>query len=186
MGGWGILNLALRYRSLHSRKAALICFLISLFFASSSACYAHPQDNFVPVRSESQSAAVPTAMISGHVYRADNGQPISKAIVTLFLGATRTPDRTTRTEADGSYSFLNVDANTYAVEATRSGYVDGFFREDGEKSDLNRVSHIDLAAGQARGKIDIRLGLAGVIAGRISDSDGKPVYGLKWLWKRRS
>jgi Carboxypeptidase regulatory-like domain len=179
MGGWGILNLALRYRSLHSRKAALVCFLISFSFAGPCACYAHQQGGTPQAKGESQSAPARPGKISGHVYRADNGQPISKAIVTLFLGATRTPDRTTRTEADGSYSFLNVDANTYAVEATRSGYVDGFFREDGEKSDLNRVSHIDLAAGQARGKIDIRLGLAGVIAGRISDSDGEPVYGLQ-------
>jgi hypothetical protein len=157
----------------------LLCFLTILSFASASACFANQQNTPLQSKSDSQSASARPGKISGHVYRADNGQPISKAIVTLFLGATRTPDRTTRTEADGSYSFLNVDVNTYAVEATRSGYVDGFFREDGEKSDLNRISHIDLAAGQSREKIDIRLGLAGVIAGQIADSDGEPVFGLQ-------
>ena len=173
------MNFALRHRSFRSRKVPLLCFLIALYFAGASGCFANQQDAPAQARSDSQSAATRPGKISGHVYRADNGQPISKAIVTLFVGPTRTPDRTTRTEADGGYSFLDVDVNTYAVEATRSGYVDGFFREDGEKSDLNHVSHIDLAAGQAREKIDIRLGLAGVIAGRITDSDGESVYGLQ-------
>jgi hypothetical protein len=170
------LNLALRHRSFHSRKASLLCFLITLPFASASACFANQQDAPAQAGSDSQSVATRPGKISGHVYRADNGQPISKAIVTLFLGPTQTPDRTTRTEADGSYSFLNVDVNAYVVEATRSGYVDAFFREDGERSD---VTHIYLTSGQTRAKIDIRLGLAGVIAGRISDSDGEPVYGVQ-------
>nr|HEV7955362.1 carboxypeptidase regulatory-like domain-containing protein [Candidatus Acidoferrales bacterium] len=167
--------MALRYRAIHSGKAALIYFLISFSFASVSTCYANQQDISAQTKSDSQSAAAPTGKIFGHVYRADNGQPISKAIVTLFVGD-RVPNRTTRTEADGSYSFSNVDPNTYVVEATRSGYVDGYFREDGDKSEPSRI---ELAAGQARGKIDIRLGLAGVIAGRITDSDGEPVNGLQ-------
>ena len=170
------MNLASRQRLFLSRKAALFCFLIGLFLSSVSACYANPQYGPAQAKNNSHSADTRPGKISGHVYRADNGQPISKAIVTLFLGATRTPDRTTRTEADGSYSFLNVDVNTYEIEATRSRYVDAFFREDGERSD---VSHVDLTSGQAREKIDIRLGLAGVIAGRITDSDGEPVSGLQ-------
>jgi hypothetical protein len=170
------LNLALRHRLFHSRKAALFCLLIALFFSSVSACYAKQQDGPAQARIDSQSAAAPTGRISGHVYRADNGQPISKAIVTLFDGAGLTPDDTSRTEADGSFSFSNVAANTYLVEAIRSGYVDGYFREDDAKSASTRI---ELTAGQTRQKVDIRLGLAGIIAGRITDSDGEPVYGLQ-------
>jgi hypothetical protein len=170
------LNLALRQRLVHSRKAALLCFLISSFFGGAFTCYANQQNGPAQARSDSQSAAGGSGKISGHVYRADNGQPISKAIVTLFDGAALTPNDTTRTEADGSFSFSNVGANTYLVEATRSGYVDGYFREDGEKSLSTRI---EVAAGQIRQKIDIRLGSAGVIAGRITDSDGEPVNGLQ-------
>jgi len=170
------LNFALRHRLFHSRKAALLCFLIILPFASASACFANQQDAPAQVKGDSQSAAARPGKISGHVYRADNGQPISKAIVTLFDGSGLTPDDTARTDADGNFSFSNVGANTYLVEATRSGYVDGYFRDDGEKSVSTRI---ELAAGQTRQKIDIRLELAGVIAGRITDSDSELVSGLQ-------
>lgn len=165
----------LRHRASVLRIAALLCFLITSPFASISAYDTSQDDTSAQAKGNSQTAPAPSGTISGHVFRADDGRPISKAIVTLFIGATLMPDDTTRTEADGSFSFSNVSASTYLIKATRSGYVDGYFRD----SESSGSTGIELAAGQTRQKMDIRLGLAGVIAGRVADSDGEPVYGLQ-------
>jgi hypothetical protein len=104
----------------------------------------------------------PPGEISGHVYRADSGAPIPKAIVTV-----RGPsERMTRTEADGSYSFVNVYPGNYGIEVTRTGFIDG-------------TSRALVKPGEKVEKIDVRLPLAGVISGKVIDLDSDPVEGLR-------
>jgi hypothetical protein len=161
------LNLVLRHRSFHPGAATLLFFVISLFFSSVSTCYANQQDTSAQAKTDSQSAAAPTGKISGHVYRADNGEPLAKAIVTLLVD-TYSPDLMTRTESDGSYSFTNIDHGKYAVSASRTGFITGAHR-----------SSILLENGKKLDNIDIRLQQASVISGRVTDPDGDPVEGVE-------
>lgn len=114
------------------------------------------QGNAIPV-----APAGPPGSISGHVYRADNGEPLSKAIVTL----TGPSERVTRTEADGSYSFVNVSPGDYGIEVVRAGFIGGNYQA------------LVKPGGKAE-NVDVRLPLAGVISGRVADLDGDPVEGL--------
>ena len=168
------MNLALRYRLFHFRKAVLFCFLISLFFSSVSACYANPQDTSAQTKSDSQPAAAPTGRISGHVYRADNGEPLAKAIVTLLVD-TYSPEIMTRTESDGSYSFTNLGRATYRVSASRTGFITGKYVGLGEGWHQN----ILLENRQKLDNIDIQLEQASVISGKVTELDGDPVEGLQ-------
>ena len=69
--------------------------------------------------------------ISGHVYRSDDGSPISKAIVTLVKGnATDRQERSTRTDASGAYSFDDVAPSTYEVRAVKPGFISNYHRAD--------------------------------------------------------
>jgi hypothetical protein len=99
--------------------------------------------------------------VTGHVYRADNGEPLSKAIVTLSGPS----DRVTRTEADGSYSFVNIGPGDYRVEVMRAGFITGIYQAL-------------VKPGGNTEKVDARLPLAGVISGRVTDPDSDPVEGL--------
>ena len=122
-------------------------------------------------RPDLQKTAASTGRISGHVYRADTAEPISKAIVTLRAERIRM----TQTGADGSFSFANLDSGSYLVEVTRTGFVSADYVD--EKLDA-RYSYILLKAGESRDKVDVRLKTAGGISGKVTDLEGDPVEGL--------
>lgn len=121
---------------------------------------------------ESQETQQGSGQISGHVYRADTGVPIAKAIVTLEgVG-----NSMTQTDADGGYSFLKIGPGSYLVQVTRTGFISGYFVEEHTNSARSAVR---LDAGQKLEKIDIRLGRAAIISEKMTDVDGDPVEGLK-------
>lgn len=156
------------------RIASPLCFLIAPPFAIALACFASEQYAPAQARSESQTATAPSGKISGHVYRADNGEPIAKAIVTLVRDYHRA-ERMTRTEQDGSYSFTDVSEGPYSVHALRTGFLEGEYH--GSSVGLHET--ILVQAGMTRDNIDIRLDQASVISGRVTDPDGDPVEGFQ-------
>src|SRR6266550_1646214 len=72
---------------------------------------------------EQVSARLPA--ISGHVYRADTGAPLAKAVVTLYPLAVISNGRYPRaeTQTDGSYRFYDVVPRSYTVAAACEGFV---------------------------------------------------------------
>jgi protocatechuate 3,4-dioxygenase beta subunit len=124
-----------------------------------------------------QQAAVPKehlGELKGRVLRADTGEPLNKAIVTLIPAAQPTQGVSVRTDAAGRYQFVEVVPGTYRLRAQRSGFVAQVYGQRGGSSG----SSITLSSGQRLDKIDFRLDRAGVISGAILDEDSEPVEGL--------
>jgi hypothetical protein len=125
--------------------------------------------------------------ISGHVYRADNGEPIPKAQVQLF----GTDDETTkaagqriaRTGPDGAFLFADLPAGNYHISASHNGYSswNPAARDDDSE---NRAHTLSLRPGQKTEDVAVHLYPAGVISGQVVDEDQDPVVGLE-VWVLR-
>ena len=74
------------------------------------------------------------------------------------------------TDQSGRYQLRNLPAGKYSVTASAPGFVDARKTNEGA-----RRSSITLADGEAVDKVDFPLKRGGVITGRVTDEDGKPV-----------
>jgi len=115
--------------------------------------------------------------ISGHIYRSDTGEPISKAEVTLnFEGqemkAGGEGSRIVRTGLDGAFEFSDLPPGPYGIRAWRNGFA--VSRTLWEQN----VSHLTLASGQEVRNIELKLSPAGTISGTVTDEDQEPVEGV--------
>lgn len=99
----------------------------------------------------------------------DAGQPLRRAVVTLF-GGQRGQPRTTLTDADGRYEVVDLPAGTFQVMATKGAFVRVSY---GQRTPRGPGRPIELGEGQSIDKIDITLPRGGVIAGRVVDELGE-------------
>jgi hypothetical protein len=120
------------------------------------------------------------ARISGHVYRADTGEPISDAVVSLepLQTASSGAFPQARTESDGSFVFPQVAPGTYNIEADAVGFLGKSYGVDGPQS---RPQLVSLKASQNIEGINFRLDAAGAISGTVYDENDKPVAGVMVL-----
>jgi hypothetical protein len=138
--------------------------------------------NIPPLPQQSQ---VPMASIEGIVLRADNGDAIAKAQVTLSRqiappapGQNPTtpvtpppPIPPMMTDASGKFLFKDLEPGTYRLFATKSGFV----RFDyGARTTGGTGAQFNLAAGQLMKDISFRLVNTGVVSGRVRTSSGEP------------
>ena len=135
------------------------------------------------VAAQSNSSATPPqpGAVTGHVLRADNNEPIPRAIVSLNPMGGRgvtvtTGPLTTRTDATGAYTFTTVTPGNYNLVAQHSGYVNEAFQRA-----INGIAPetITVAAGETVSKIDVRLLAAAVISGTVTDEDNQPLEGAQ-------
>jgi protocatechuate 3,4-dioxygenase beta subunit len=110
-----------------------------------------------------------TAVIAGKVTAADSGRPVKRARVSA-AGGGRT--RTATTDENGRFSIPKLPPGTYAVTATKTGFVDGAF---GQRRSLRTGTPVEVADGQQRNDVDLNLSRGGVITGRVLDEDGEPL-----------
>jgi hypothetical protein len=111
-----------------------------------------------------------SARVSGLVRRADTGEPLAKAIVTLHPqdeASAQAGERMVSSGADGAFVLADVAPGVYAIEAERNGFV---FRYDGQR-------RLTVRAGEDA-SIEVKLAPAAVISGVVLDQDGEPVQGL--------
>ncbi len=132
-------------------------------------------------QNNSSAAQQQPGQITGHVYRADNNEPIPRATVSLNpmggRGVTVTASpQSTRTDATGAYTFTTVTPGNYFLVAQHSGFINGFFMRT-----VNGTSPETIAvqAGEAVSKIDVRLLAAAVISGTVLDEDNQPLEGAQ-------
>lgn len=117
-----------------------------------------------------------TGFISGRVTSSD-GRPLAGVTIAL-QGAEPTFDRArsaprATTDADGRYQVANVPAGRYRVQAlapvyTQPGLRSNPFINDGGKT-------VNLGPGEAAENVDFVLTRGGVITGRVTSAEGKPV-----------
>jgi hypothetical protein len=104
-----------------------------------------------------EKASLP-AKISGHVYRADTGQPLAEAIVTLDDAMTGDV-QSKRTSANGEYQFAEVAPGNYYMAAYRTGFVGRYYGED-EPRKTGQPCYpgcLSISSGQKMEAVDLRL-----------------------------
>ncbi|MFN7927093.1 MAG: carboxypeptidase regulatory-like domain-containing protein [Blastocatellia bacterium] len=140
--------------SLMSRTASLFLGLLSLSFVLSA-------------------QVTRTGSISGFVTIDGKPAPGIAVVVNNSEWANETKDAPPPkavTDQSGRYVLRNLPPGKYEITASAPGFVDARKSSEG-----NRRSSITLAEGEAIDKVDFPLKRGGVIAGRITDEDGKPV-----------
>jgi uncharacterized GH25 family protein len=119
--------------------------------------------------------------ITGHVYRADNNEPIPRAMVSLNptggRGVTVTASpQSTRTDATGAYTFTTVAPGSYVIGGQHSGFINGFFMRTVNGAGPETIT---VQASETVSKIDIRLLAGAVISGTVLDEDNQPLEGAQ-------
>ena len=122
--------------------------------------------------------------VSGHVYRADTGEPIPKTQVSLRptdeATAKAAEQRTVRTGPDGAFTFTDLPGGNYDIETWHNGYSEYSGSLDPEPNDPELTSRrVALKPGQTVQNIALHLYPAGVISGQVLDEDQDPVPGLQ-------
>lgn len=113
------------------------------------------------------------AQIRGIVVNSLTGEPLTKATVKLFAQATEDPSGGVSVEAkaSGEFEFTGLKPGTYAIVATRRGFVNAL-------RGWNRAKSVKLEAGDSVTSVKIPLAPQGVITGQITDAEGEPIEGL--------
>ena len=111
-----------------------------------------------------------SAKIVGRVVSADNMRPLTRGRVTItgvrFGGSVTTDDR-------GAYEIA-VEPGRYWIQAEREGYLSSYY---GQSSSEDAPRSVHLESGEIRKEVDIVLGRASVVVGRVLDDLGEPVEG---------
>ena len=106
------------------------------------------------------------ARISGRVVSGETGLPLRGAVVELIGGGAIS----IATDADGRFEFSQRRVGSYALRASKAGYVPSVFGGlpgEGDQFEVLAGRRIDRGA--------IRLQRASVISGRVTDQFGEPV-----------
>ena len=113
-----------------------------------------PEYDLVPGNNSSSASITVKHRLSGKVYydanessSFDNGEDPFKDITVELVGADGSVVATTKTDADGNYSFTGLDAGTYTVKVTKAGDIADLIQtEDPDGTKDNASGAISLNA----------------------------------------
>lgn len=117
----------------------------------------------------------PPGKITGRVLRADNGRPLTKAMVTLQPEGRFTDQSSVRVDANGVFEFPEVAPGRYRLTAQRNGYVSQSYGQRGGGPGVV----LEVVSRQTVDKIQFSLERGGVISGTVVDDDNEPVEGVE-------
>jgi hypothetical protein len=118
-----------------------------------------------------ESKKEPTGSVSGRVTLGD--KPVPRAVVMLTTperGPQRTPPARATTDEDGRYRLTGVPAGSYTIAPSTPAFV-----VPAETSYAQPGKSITLSEGEEVDGIDFSLIRGGVITGRVTDADGRPL-----------
>ena len=133
---------------------------------------------FIVAPAQSVSKAAPaTSAITGRVTAGDD-QPVPGAVLVLMPAEFRRervkPVARATTGADGFYRLANLPAGSYRLQLLAPAYTSAGAPRGGG---WNEGQIVNVSAGETIEGQDFRLARGGVITGRVTDADGKPVIG---------
>ncbi len=119
--------------------------------------------------------------LAGQVFNAATGEPVSKAALTLqranaAASQAAPPRYTTTTDGSGRFAMKDIEAGSYRLSAARSGFIDSAY---GEKAPGRPGTTIALDQTHSLNDLVLRMTPQGVVTGRVLDSDGDPVTGIR-------
>jgi Carboxypeptidase regulatory-like domain len=125
---------------------------------------------FHSVQAQSAESKARTATVSGRVTLL--GEPARGVTVILLVNNQNAPNAPrARTDESGRFNFTGLPAGKYSVVAAAPGYVypdvDDFIGMRGKT--------LNLAEGEKVENVDLEIKRGGVITGRVTDSQGRPV-----------
>lgn len=118
--------------------------------------------------------ARPAGTVAGRVTTGD-GKPVpnfSVALMPAEMGFDRKPIARGATDADGRYKCTNVPAGRYRLQTAASVYSSP---DERTGSPFDKGKSVTVGAGEAVENFDITVVRGGVITGRVTNSEGKPV-----------
>jgi hypothetical protein len=136
--------------------------------------------------------ATSKATLSGTVINAVTKQPVRRADVTLMPATTQMAvvysapggppgQRQTTTDADGKFTFTDVEGGRYTLRAQRQGLMPGMY---GARLNLAKPprfamgSTITVADGAEMTDLRIEMIPSAIVAGRVVDDEGEPIEGV--------
>jgi protocatechuate 3,4-dioxygenase beta subunit len=125
---------------------------------------------FHSVRAQAAETKAGTAAISGRVtLKSEPARGVMVILQTQNQNASNAPRA--RTDESGRFHFTGLPAGRYAVSALAPGYASA---EDNNSPNM-RGKTFNLTDGEKVENVDLEIKRGGVIAGRVSDSQGRPV-----------
>jgi hypothetical protein len=121
-----------------------------------------------------------TAILRGHVFDAQNGRPLRRALVRSMAPDART-NSSTMTDDQGAYEFRELPAGHYLLIVSKTNYVSAQYGQS-RQSDAGKT--VTLLDGQTAEKLDVTLSRTGVIAGHVVDEYGDPAPNVQVLAMR--
>lgn len=119
--------------------------------------------------------AIGTAAISGTVINDKTEQPVRRAIVTVF--STEANVRVSAvTDEKGAFTLRDLPPGRFSLSAFRSGFVSVNY---GAKRPNRPGSTINLADGERKNGVTLRMQPGGVITGVVRNGIGEPVPGAR-------
>ena len=134
-----------------------------------------PTPGQVPSRDTANRAATGKARIQGRVIAADTGNPLRGALVQVTASEVQVR-RAATTDAEGRYEVDALPAARYSLSVSKGGYVTLQF---GQQRPFEQGRTLELSDAQVVDRIDFALPRGGVITGRIVDSFGDPIAGVR-------
>src|SRR5262249_21557268 len=124
---------------------------------------------FHSAQSQAAESKAGTATVSGRVIL--KGEP-ARGVMVILQPQNQSPFDAprARTDESGRFHFTGLPAGRYSVSAAAPGYASP------EDSSLpSRGKTLTLADGERVENVDLEIKRGGVIAGRVADSQGRPV-----------
>ncbi len=134
-----------------------------------------PTPGQVPSGNAANRAANGKARIQGRVMAADTGNPLRGALVQVTASEVQVR-RAATTDAEGRYVVDALPAARYTLSVSKGGYVTLQF---GQQRPFEQGKTLELSDTQVVDRIDFALPRGVVITGRIVDSFGDPIAGIR-------
>jgi len=119
--------------------------------------------------------AEPPGKITGRVLRADTGQPLLKASVTLTPDGRFAEQQVVRVNKQGAFEFFEVSPGRYRLTAERNGYVRQTYGQRGGGPGVV----LEVKPRQTIDTVQFSLERGGIISGMVVDEDNEAVEGVE-------